>query len=305
MVFTHRSFGFFALVIVSVILSNCAIPLVQNKDTTWQKYLMKHSEWQSDRISGLKAPLGYLSMVGLYWLEEGSQSFGSGKENDIIFPNNFANKLGNIQVNADSIHVKLDNPSYFTIDSENISESIIRSDADGKASMMNMNSYFWYVIKRGDRYGIRMKDTLADSRLNFKDIPSYAPSKKWIITGEYYPINKDSSISITNKVGITYDSKLMGTLSFEIEATTHQLLAVDGGKGKLFIVFADYTNGSETYGGGRFLYVDIPRANQPAILDFNRAENPICGFSDYATCPLPRKENFLPLAVKAGERRAR
>ena len=97
----------------------------------------------------------------------------------------------------------------------------------------------------------------------------------------------------------------MGTLTFEHKGENFQLLATDGGNNTLFIVFADQTNGKETHGGGRFLYIGIPEEDQMAIVDFNKAENPICAFSDYATCPSPPRENYLPFIVNAGEKKVR
>ena len=150
-----------------------------------------------------------------------------------------------------------------------------------------------------------MKDTLSESRLSFQNIPAYPLSKDWVIRGIFNPVQKDSSISITNKVGITYDSEFKGSLTFNYNGKQQTLLATNGGEGKLFIVMADGTTGSETYGGGRFLYVDIPENGNKVTLDFNKAQNPICAFSDFATCPLPPRENHLSFDIDAGEKKVR
>ena len=246
-----------------------------------------------------------MSLAGLYWIKEGEQTFGSNVENDIVFPKEFDRKLGVITKNGDDVSISAHKTGLYSIDNQSLMQSKLTSDAEGKATMMNWKSYFWYLIKRGDQYAIRLKDTLSENRLNLRSVPSFQPSKRWIKQAKYIHADPDASIAITNVIGITYDSKFMGTLTFEHKGENFQLLATDGGNNTLFIVFADQTNGKETYGGGRFLYVLMPDEDQMAIVDFNKAENPICAFSDYATCPLPPRENYLPFIVNAGEKKVR
>ena len=265
---------------------------------------MNYEKWKSERIEDLKTPMGYLSMTGLYWLSEGTQSIGSGEQNDIILYKDLPKVVGDLSLRGDQINISMLGDESILIDGEVVKDKILKSDADGTASMFNWKSHFWYVIKRGERYGIRFKDTLADSRINFVDIPLFDPSPVWVIKGTFKPAEESATVSITNKVGITYDSDLAGQVSFQYDNKAYGLTATNSGD-DLFIVFADHTNGLKTYGGGRFLYVDRPVDGDEVVLDFNRAENPICGFSDFATCPLPRPENFLPFEVNAGEQKVR
>jgi len=248
--------------------------------------------------------MGYLSMVGLYWLKEGSQSIGSSIKNDIIFPEGMPADLGTISLNRDDVTADIANKSKVKVNGKSYSGELeVIPDAVGDPSMFNWESSFWYVIKRGDQYGIRLKDTLSESRLTFQTMPQYPPQKEWIIEGTFQPV-ENQTVEITNKVGITYESELQGTVSFEMNGSEHELLATKSGD-RLFIVFADATNGTDTYGGGRFLFVDRPAVGNKVTLDFNKVENPICALSDFATCPLPRPENYLDFAVNAGEKRVR
>ncbi len=299
-----KGFGkILAQIIVGILLLTLTLSFSYNDPTNWSDYLLSFKEWKKERVENLKKPMGYLSMTGLYWLNEGVQSMGSDTDNDLVFPSELPKDIGQLNLNNGKLFFETEN-NEITINGDSSSDQSINSDADGEASMFNWNSHFWYVIKRGDQYGVRLKDTLADARMNITNVPTYKPQQQWVIKGKFEASTENSKVSITNKVGITYDRDLAGSVVFKYSDEEHDLLATTSGE-RLFIVFADLTNGTKTYGGGRFLYVDIPEKGNEVILDFNRAENPICGFSDYATCPLPRPENFLPFKVDAGEKKVR
>ena len=290
----------------SIVLLTMAFLLLSfssDPEKNWEDYLQSLNEWKVERVENLKKPMGYLSMIGLYWLQDGTYSIGSEEGNDIIFPPELPGEIGEITLMQGKLTYSSKNKNV-TMDGMPSNDKRINSDADGEATMFNWGSHFWYVIKRGEQYGIRMKDTLAEARLNMTQIPMFDPSSKWVVKGKLSASKEDSKISITNKVGITYDSDLAGTVSFNLNGRDHDLIATKSGD-RMFIVFADLTNGTKTYGGGRFLYADFPQEGNEVILDFNKAENPICGFSDFATCPLPRPENYLPFEVTAGEKRVR
>ncbi|MEE9371554.1 MAG: DUF1684 domain-containing protein [Saprospiraceae bacterium] len=292
---------------MSIISSVIGITLVLTSFTidtnymNWEEYLISYNTWKEERISELKKPMGYLSLTGLFWLKEGTQSLGSGDSNSLIFPQEFPPEIGTIDLKENQIAFTSSN-NKITIDGLPSSDGIINSDEDGKASMFNWKSHFWYVIKRGDQYGIRLKDTLAQTRVMLTHVPSFEPQPEWIIKGKYEPNTDESTVSITNKIGITYDRKSAGVVTFEYNSALHDLEATRSGD-RLFIVFADQTNGLKTYGGGRFLYVDIPTEGDDVTLDFNKVENPICNFVDFATCPLPIQGNYLPFKVTAGEKK--
>lgn len=296
-------YSYFILLVLLPALFQCKT--LETNGLASNDHLENHKQWQSQRISGLTKPTGYLSIVGLFWLEEGENSFGSALDNEMVFPQSFPKKLGHIYKANDQLILRAITPVSFTTDSMHQTEAELRSDATPPSTMMNWESYYWYVIKRGDRYGVRLKDTLAYDRMNLTEIPNYTYDQQWLKKSTFYPATGNQTIAITNVIGITYDRKLMGHLEFEHTGKKHRLVATDGGNDQLFIVFADQTNGKESYGGGRFLYVDIPETGDQVIMNFNRAENPVCAFSDYATCPLPRPENYLPFEVTAGEKKAR
>lgn len=269
-----------------------------------ESYLTDLSDWKLDRINYLKEPMGYMSLAGLYWLKEGMNSFGSGIENDLIFPQQFPHVMGTID-NKDGMFSVMMNENYkVKINDIEDNKAFLLADDSGHPTMMNYKSYFWYLIKRGERYGVRMKDTLSDARMNLESIPSFDVSNEWIVDAKFVPSTEGETIDITNVIGVTSSNKLAGYLHFKHEGKGYFLSALDAGK-SLFVVFGDHTNGESTYGGGRFLYVVKPLEGNNTLLDFNRAENPICAFNDFATCPLPPEGNKLPFAIQAGEKKVR
>lgn len=175
-------------------------------------------------------------------------------------------------------------------------------DADGTPSLFNWKSHFWYPIKRGEKYGLRLRDTLHPARFSMTTIPCYPIDKNWKIKARVLDVEEGQSVNIDNIVGISSENPVAAILEFEKNGQTHQILALNGGTKSFFLIIADETSGEDTYGGGRYLIVDRPEAGNETFIDFNKTYNPPCAFTNYATCPLPPKENYLKLAITAGEK---
>ncbi|MEO7974585.1 MAG: DUF1684 domain-containing protein, partial [Thermoanaerobaculia bacterium] len=180
------------------------------------------------------------------------------------------------------------------------------ADADVKGdenpTLVEYGTLSFFAIRRGDRIGIRVKDSAAATLKAFHGLEYFALDGKWRIEGRFEAAAEVKEIPIPNALGFDEPIRSPGHVAFSIDGKEHRLLALDDtGDGRLFLVFGDKTNGRETYGGGRFLYTDPPK-DGAVMLDFNRAYNPPCVFTPYATCPLPPRENRLPLRIEAGEK---
>jgi hypothetical protein len=161
-----------------------------------------------------------------------------------------------------------------------------------------------FVIKRGEKLGLRVKDKQNPARSRFAGLDYYSVDLKWRIEAEYEAYNPVRLIPIANVLGMVDDMTSPGALVFEANGKSLRLDAVvEKGSNQLFIIFADQTSGKETYGAGRYLYANPPDAVGKVIVDFNKAENPPCAFTKFATCPLPPKQNRLPIRVEAGEKK--
>ncbi len=264
-------------------------------------YRQSISMWQDQRLARLKAPQGWLSLVGLHWLKEGINTLGSAESNTIVLPTNAPLHLGSIELLEDSLYFR--NLSRATqVNEQKFKEGQIFSDGDGEISTINYKSLFGYVIKRGEKYGLRLRDTSNAARYALKEIPSFPINAAWKKKAKFIKPPKGTIVPIANAVGVTEDTPVLGYLEFEHNQETFRLSAIYGGPLQYFLIIGDETNSAETYGGGRFMYVNKPDAEGYIDLDFNKAYNPPCVFTDFATCPLPPKENTLRLRIEAGEK---
>ena len=178
----------------------------------------------------------------------------------------------------------------------------MQNDLSGNPTVLTLGSLKWFIIKRGeDKYGVRVRDLRASLLENFKGIDTFPINEDWKIIAKYEPYNPPKIISIPSIIGTVDQDTARGSLVFEVNGEKYKLDPIKEGN-EFFIIFADETSGKETYGAGRFLYADMPDSLGNVILDFNKAYNPPCSFTKYATCPLPPKQNYLHLSVTAGEK---
>lgn len=257
------------------------------------------SAWQEKRDTGLKDPNGWLSLCGLYWLEEGPNTFGSAQDNQLIFPAEFADYCGFFIVENGQVQVVTTPVSGIEgVESNNI----LVSDKDGEPTLMKFSTFNWFLIERGTRLGIRMKNSQNPALLEFKSMKYFPIDQSWSFQAKLDAYPEPRIDSIMNVFGMLEDVKIIGKIEFQHDGKTYQLDAIDDNTGRIFVIFGDETNGIETYGGGRYTYIDFPaEGTDDVVLDFNKAYNPPCVFTDFATCLLPTQENKLPLLIKAGE----
>jgi uncharacterized protein (DUF1684 family) len=269
-------------------------------------YMQGVERWHRDRIERLTSPTGWLSVAGLYWLEDGKHSMGSDPSNDIVLPQGKAPALvGTITVKDGTVRFDGHRGVEVIHDGRPVTSLMLEHDGDGgqDPTRLELGTLTWYVIERGDRLGIRLKDSRNPLIAVFRGIDRYSVRVSWKIEATFEPFTRPRTLPIENIVGIKTNEPCPGSLSFELEGKAFRLDPIaEPGADRLFIVFADETTGEETYGGGRFLYVDAPDADGKAIIDFNRAYNPPCAFNQFTTCPLPPPQNVLPVSVTAGEK---
>jgi len=263
--------------------------------------------WKERRIASLKREDGWLTLVGLYWLDKGENSVGSDPKSKVVLPAGKAPaRLGTITL-SDAGAVFTAAPGE-TVDAggKSLARVELSSDAGGREStMLRRGPLRFYLIDRSGRIGVRVKDTESAALKSFHGIDRFSTDVRWRIEAKVERHDPPNRIPVPNVLGTAYESTSPATLVFEVGGQTLRLDAVDEeGTTDWFVVFGDATNGKETYGGGRFLYVTPPAAGSPAlaVVDFNKAYNPPCVFSPYATCPLPTKENRLPVRIEAGEK---
>ncbi len=267
-----------------------------------EEYKKEIDDWHSKRVSNLKKETGWLNLVGLYWLKEGENTFGANELNDIVFPVDKAPEFIGKIVMKDSIITTIINKDVKVFMNKNPIKNIVMSpDISGEPTVLNINSLRWFIIKRGEKYGVRLRDLKADLLENFEGIEKFEIDEGWKINATFEKYDPPQKIMIPTILGTVEEDFSPGKLIFNINNKEYSLEPTSSGE-RLFIVFADLTSGEESYGGGRFLYVDGPDSNNNVVLDFNKSYNPPCAFSKFATCSLPPEENKIRIRITAGEK---
>ncbi len=261
-------------------------------------------QWRTRRLESLRREDGWLSLIGLFWLQEGENSVGSDPGNRIVLPaGKSPARIGSILLEKGSVSVRAEPESGLTADGKPVTSMPLATDAGaGPATVLQRGSISFYAIARGSKLGVRVKDSDAETRRNFRGIETFPYDERYRVEARFEPYVPAREIAVPNVLGTVEKEPSPGALVFELDGKTYRLDPVlETGETDLFVIFGDQTNGHETYGGGRFLYAK-PAVGGKTILDFNRAYNPPCVFTPYATCPLPPKQNKLPIRVEAGEK---
>jgi uncharacterized protein (DUF1684 family) len=264
-------------------------------------FQVENRQWRQAREAELKAEDGWLTVSGLFWLKEGPNTLGTGSNQRIILPKDSAPaSVGTLELANGMVTLKVAPGVSVMVINKTVAELEMRFEDDKQPPPFTVGSLKLSVIKRGDRYGLRVRDKNSPARRVFKGLRWFPARESYRVTASFVPDDQPKEIIIMNVLGDELKMKSPGTLSFELHGKTYQLRPVVEDDKKLFILFKDRTAGKTTYGAGRFLYADLPKDGK-VVLDFNRAENPPCAFTLYATCPLPPRQNFLPIAIDAGE----
>jgi uncharacterized protein len=292
-------------VAVLLVLFALARPTAPVKDSA-PAYRTEIERWRADRVRRLTADDGWLTVIALAWLEEGDNRVGAAPSNRIVLPTGKAPaELATIHLSRGSARLTVAPGVAVTHDGKPVSTIALASDADGEPTIVRHGTLSFYLIKRGDRLGVRVKDSANPARSRFHGIESYPVREAWRIPARFERYQPKKSIPIPNVLGGVTKEPSSGAVVFTVGGKEYRLDAVDEeGEEDLFLIFADQTNGKETYGAGRFLYAPHPGADGRTVVDFNKAYNPPCAFTPFATCPLPPPQNRLPISVEAGEKRS-
>jgi uncharacterized protein (DUF1684 family) len=273
-----------------------------------QAYERSILDWRAERVARLTKPDGWLSLVGMHWIDEGSTQVGT----DPKFTTRLAvgpAKLGIVTVKDHAITFRAEPDAGVTIDGQPAPEvATLVPDTTGEPTVVGFNKgdASFIVIERGGRFALRVRDALAPTRTGFTGIDYFDIDPAFRFKATFAPHPPGTKIGIVNILGMEEPTNNPGTLTFEKDGKRYTLEALDDtGDGQLFIVFADGTSGHESYAAARFLYTDPAGPDGTTILDFNKAYNPPCAFTAFSTCPLPPPSNRLPFRITAGEKKAR
>jgi len=278
-------------------------PKLYTKHELSSEYTKELELWRTNRYKSITSPQGWLSLIGLHWLQEGKNVLGSSPDSDIQLPHFMQDRVGTLTLDGDNVKFRPRGENFINSKDKAKPDGTLTHDGNGSPTVLSEGSLHMHIIKRGNKYGLRVKNSLAEARYQLEEIPNFSADASYIRTAKFVPALSNSDMDVNSIIGVDISYQIAGHLLFVFEDTLYKLVAFDGGPDYFFILIKDETAGDTSYGAGRFIDVKRPQQGSDyTLLDFNKAYNPPCAFSDYATCPLPPLENYLPFLVSAGEK---
>ena len=289
-----------AIALLAIIAAACGRHAPEVASVDYQKEIQ---DWRAMRLDRVAGPEGWTTLAGLYWLKQGGNRFGSGAGNELVLAEGGLPALaGTFTLAKGQVSFSAAPGVGITSGGKPVTSLKLVTDLNGDPTVLNRGSLSFYAIERsGGRFGVRVKDSVADARVHFKGLQYFPldPALRFEARFETYPPGR--KVSIVDVFGVPEEMDSPGALIFTLAGKDYRLDTVlETGETDYFVMFGDKTNGKDTYGAGRFMYVKPPK-DGVTVLDFNKSYNPPCVFSPYATCPLPPPQNKLPLAIAAGE----
>ncbi|MEO5924982.1 MAG: DUF1684 domain-containing protein [Bryobacteraceae bacterium] len=277
-----------ALLSAALLTTSCATQVALIPE-----YKAEIDKWRADRETRLKADNGWLTLVGLFWIEQGVSKIGSDPGSEVPLPTSLPKELGTITLKDAIAEFK---PAAGVA----LKPVTMHDDEKKDYEVISIGSVSFYLIERGGRYGIRVKDTNSPARTNFAGLDWYGTDPSWSVEAKLTPA--PHTVVFDTEVGVKQEGDSPGYLEFDRNGQHYKLDAV-AEEGELFLVIRDATSGKTTYAASRFLYAALPDKDGRTRLDFNKAYNPPCVFTPYATCPLPPQINRLATPIEAGEKK--
>jgi uncharacterized protein (DUF1684 family) len=263
-------------------------------------YRAEIETFRKQREAALRAEDGWLSVVGLHWLRQGESRLGSDPASDILLPARAPAAVGTITLSGETASFQSAPGVKVMRAGEPFSAGEIRSDAAGKADMLELSGIKMILLRRGARHALRVKDSRSEARNTFAGLKWFPIDESWKVTAKFIPAPSQTRLVFDTIVGEQDVSESPGFVVFEREGKTFKLQAARESDGSLWLVFRDGTSGRTTAGNARQLIVPAPR-DETVVLDFNKAINLPCSYIPYATCPLAPPQNRLSLPITAGE----
>ena len=266
------------------------------------EYEQEIAQWQQKRDTELRDPDGWLTLAGLFWLEPGRNRFGGDDSNHIQFPGLSTPRLGEFIVSDDQVEVVIAPGVDVTCQETPVSQMLL-TGSETDEQVLAYGSLRWFVMRRDGRWAVRLRDRAHPALAAFHGVEYFPIDPGWRVTARLVAHPTPVTIPVPTVLGSVNQTHSPGALHFSLNSTEQRLVALGRADKPLSLIFADATSGRETYGSGRFLTVTAPDSDGQTAIDFNRAYNPPCAFTPFATCPLPPAGNRLAIPISAGEKK--
>lgn len=291
------SFKFFPLIFLAAIA--CSSLLVA--DSPYRRSVEK---WRQDYQAWLTSDSGWLTISGLFWLQEGDNRFGSARNNEIVLPSSAPASVGVLTLHAGKTTVHVNPGIPVTLGENRIQTAELTPDS--REHYLILGDLTLFVHASGDRLALRIRDKNSPLRTSFTGLNWFPIDETYAVSGTYVPYDWPQKLDSQNVLGDAIKLTITGYIEFSLRGQEYRLELGPKESGQtLFIVFRDLTAGKETYPASRFLDIELPKDGAkagPVQLDFNKAYNPPCAYNPYTTCPLPLPGNRLKVEILAGEK---
>lgn len=267
------------------------------------EYLAEIEGFRKARIDYLKSEEGYLNLAGLFWLEDGEFGFGSHPDNFIRFPATAPEFIGTFRREGDQLVMSVHDDVEVFVEGERIKTELLLFDGDTIRPQVSMGSFEWFAIGRGDDIGVRLRDYNHPLINKLTHIESFPTDPEYRVAARWIDYETPKVLKMPNQTGQIIDMECVGAFEFTLKGEKYTLEPVgELYEGEYFLMIYDETSGEETYGSGRYMYIAQPDSLNMTVIDFNKAFNPPCVFTEFATCLFPHEANRLPLRIEAGEK---
>ncbi|MCB0103954.1 MAG: DUF1684 domain-containing protein [Anaerolineales bacterium] len=258
------------------------------------------NQWRQERDAGIRKENSWLALAGLYWLKLGKNQFGSNANNEVHLPSRFPENIGYFEYNGRSVSLRTTPGQTVTVNEKNIDFAVLEPDISENPSFIKLEGLQMIVIQRGNKMGVRIWDNNSEKRASFPTRTWYNIDEAFRLTAAFTPYDRPKMAYFPDLTGEKAEFPVEGFITFELNGETHRLDVNKEDDGTLFLRFLDLTSREETYPSGRYLETDI-QPDGSLVIDFNKAYNPPCAFTDYATCVFAPEQNHLKLKITAGE----
>jgi uncharacterized protein len=257
--------------------------------------------YRAQREAELKSDDGWLTVTGLLWLKPGANVAGSAAGSEVRLPAKAPARIGVFELKDGKVTFTADASAHVSSRGRPLGTQPVAAPR-GDEEALAVGDLRMFVIHREDRFGIRLRDLKSTPRQQFQGLRYFPIRREYRVRAKFTPYTPPHTVAVPNVLGQNPEMESPGYVTFTLLGRSLRLEPVyeDEEKKDLFFIFKDTTSRDSTYHAGRFLHADLPKDGF-VTLDFNKAYNPPCAFTDFATCPLPRKENQLPVRIEAGE----
>ena len=266
-----------------------------------EEYRNSIDKWRQEMDTNLRRENGWLALAGLYWLRRGINAIGSDLTADIILPARAPKRLGTFEFDGNNVMLNVESNTHVEVNGVATNSALLDADQEDVPSFITFNDMRMVVVRRSKGVGIRIWDNTRQQRRTFPTRQWYPVKEEFRIPATYTRYKQMKIVKMPDILGAVQDEEIHGFVTFELKGKKHQLIVTEQPDHRLFIQFMDETNGNPTYPSGRYYYTDAYEEGKPFFVDFNKAYNLPCAFTDYATCTFPPPENHLKVEIEAGE----